>query len=332
MEFAMINSRQVGFAALALMASLWGVSSAAVVTPDTSGVSEGSPPIRSASPNAPNGNTDADPPKDEPTEHSSETRLQTQLNDVHDRLKALEARKLGSSFYIGEISISPIWPAAAGVLAGLLGVFIGIGAQKQLRRSHGSLRHQADALRTRLSALEIQVEQDRVLNRSRSSPQAPAQDFQPLPTPPQSVELITPMPPPQPVETLIQNPPQSLFSKAGLIEALNNGNRQQLRDAAKAELNITNESENAIAIGRTVATDLEEVPGGGSYWLICLDSQHWLFPTDRTLKGFTAAQPSKGLFAYEQSLIANAQLIEPALLEQAGSLWCVKALGLIRTP
>ena len=100
----------------------------------------------------------------------------------------------------------------------------------------------------------------------------------------------------------------------------------------RTELNITNESENAIATGRATATELEEVPGGGSYWLISLNQQHWLFPTDRTLKGFAAAQPSKGLFSYEQQTISKAQLIEPALLEQTGSRWSVKTLGRIGTP
>ena len=74
------------------------------------------------------------------------------------------------------------------------------------------------------------------------------------------------------------------------------------------------------------------MPGGGSYLLVMLLGQPLLFPTEKTLKGFTAAQRSKGLFDYEQQTIANPQLLEPALLEGAGSSWIVKQLGTIAIP
>ena len=63
-----------------------------------------------------------------------------------------------------------------------------------------------------------------------------------------------------------------------------------------------------------------------------LQGQAWLFPTERTLKGFAAAQPSKGLFHYEQQTIAKPQLLEPAALEGSGERWSVKSIGLIGTP
>ena len=121
-------------------------------------------------------------------------------------------------------------------------------------------------------------------------------------------------------------------SKTGLVSALNNGDRQQLRDAASAELNITDESENAIATGRSQATQLEEVSGGGSYWLICLNNQYWLFPTQRTLKGYTTAQPAKGIFQFEKKALSQPHLIEPACLERTGITWTVTSLGRIGTP
>jgi hypothetical protein len=120
--------------------------------------------------------------------------------------------------------------------------------------------------------------------------------------------------------------------KSALIQALNSGDRQPLRAAAKAELNITNDSESAIATGRSLATELEEVSAGGSYWLIELDREHWLFPTDRTLRGFSASQPAKGLFRYESQTIPYPQLIEPVLLESSGSTWIVKSMGVIAIP
>lgn len=121
-------------------------------------------------------------------------------------------------------------------------------------------------------------------------------------------------------------------SKVGLIQALNQGDRQTLRDCASAPLNITKESENALAVGRSQPTQLEKVSGGGSYWLVMLAGEALLFPTDITLKGFLSMQPSKGLFSYEKQVVSNPQLIEPALLRQDGERWTVERLGRIAVP
>ena len=149
----------------------------------------------------------------------------------------------------------------------------------------------------------------------------PVVDTQPAPPP-------VPVPVPAPVTT----PGPPAVSRTSLINSLNAGDRQQLREVASAELNITSESENALAMGRAIATELEEVLGGGSYWLVSLQGEHLLFPTDRTIKGFAAAQPAKGLFHFEQQTIANPQLIEPALLENQGTRWCIKTMGRIAVP
>jgi hypothetical protein len=121
-------------------------------------------------------------------------------------------------------------------------------------------------------------------------------------------------------------------SKSALIAALNSADRQLLKVAARAELNITSDSESAIATGRSLATELEEVPAAGSYLLIELDREYWLFPTERTLRGFSASQPAKGLFRYEPQTIPSPQLIEPALLESSGATWIVKSMGVIAIP
>ena len=121
-------------------------------------------------------------------------------------------------------------------------------------------------------------------------------------------------------------------TKEELIAALNIGDRQQLRDASKCQLNITSWSENEIIMGKSTTTELEEVMAGGSYLLVIINNEHWLFPTEQTLKGFTAAQRAKGIFEYEEQVISSPQLIEPALLEQSGSNWKVKQLGKILKP
>ena len=59
------------------------------------------------------------------------------------------------------------------------------------------------------------------------------------------------------------------------INALNSGDRQQLRDAATAELNITSDQKGA-GDGRAITTELEVVAGGGSYWLVMLQGEAWL--------------------------------------------------------
>ena len=151
------------------------------------------------------------------------------------------------------------------------------------------------------------------------------------------ISLNTPEPKGESVASFAPKPPASPSQPSGsnkpvLIAALNNGDRQQLREAVLSELNITSESENAIITGRSTNTELEVVSGGGSYLLVMLQGQPLLFPTEKTLKGFTAAQRSKGLFDYEQQTIAQPQLLEPALLEGSGDSWTVKQIGKIAIP
>lgn len=182
-------------------------------------------------------------------------------------------------------------------------------------------------LLTRIGGVEAQMEQERIINRNQPIALS-------VPAP---VSTPTPTLPVQPSWSVAQpaaetNSGPEPISKATLISALNSGDRQPLRAAANAELNITSESENALAMGKAIATELEEVAGGGSYWLIAAEGQDWLFPTDRTLRGFAAAQSSKGLFHYEQQTIAQPKLIEPALLERSGSRWSIKTMGRIAMP
>ena len=87
-----------------------------------------------------------------------------------------------------------------------------------------------------------------------------------------------------------------------------------------------------ISVLAPTNTELEVVSGGGSYLLVMLLGQPLLFPTEKTLKGYTAAQRSKGLFDYEQQTIGQPQLLEPALLEGSGDSWTVKQIGKIALP
>ena len=133
------------------------------------------------------------------------------------------------------------------------------------------------------------------------------------------------------VSNIPENSPPNL-TVGSLIQAINSGDRQALREATTAELNITSSSENSILMGMSQATELEEVSAGGSYLLVSLERRMLLFPTDRTLRSFSTTQPSNGLYSYVQQSVANAEIIEPAVLEKSGPVWRVIQKGRVAIP
>ena len=238
------------------------------------------------------------------------------------------------------------WPlllAGGSSLLSLIALLVARGASMSRRKQHGDilrlneeikkLKGNNQSLLLRIGGVETQMEQG-VMNWSKaistSTQKPPSAQVQP------SSAMSWPVPQPvsdsHPAQAPAPAPGPPAVNRTSLTSSLNTGDRQQLRELATAELNITSESENALAMGRAIATELEEVPGGGSYWLVTLQGEHLLFPTDRTMKGFAAAQPAKGLFHYEQQTIAQPQLIEPALLENRGTRWCIKTMGRIAVP
>ena len=138
-----------------------------------------------------------------------------------------------------------------------------------------------------------------------------------------------------PTTAMVSNIPENSPPKltvGSLIQAINSGDRQALREATTAELNITSSSENSILMGMSQATELEEVSAGGSYLLVSLERRMLLFPTDRTLRSFSTTQPSNGLYSYVQQSVANAEIIEPAVLEKSGPVWRVIQKGRVAIP
>ena len=265
------------------------------------------------------------------------TTAEDALSGLKDRIFELETSQEVANTGLLGIPYPLLFAGGSGLI-GLIALVLAIAAlirvQKQ-KAAIGQLRRKNQSLVTRLGGVEVQLEQERIQNQSRS---AQAEETVTLaratPTP---ISRPAPDPiranvPDVPLKSTPAAPVPVVFNKEGLISALNGGDRQPLREAATAELNITSESENAIATGRSVNTELEVVPGGGSYWLVVLQGEAWLFPTERTLSGFAAAQPSKGLFHYEQQTIAKPLLLEPAALEGSGTRWSVKCMGRIGTP
>ena len=227
--------------------------------------------------------------------------------------------------------------AAAALLASVVSIvlsFLLFGSlDKDFRRIKESLHNFERQIRLKFGGLE--TEQERLTAQLKADVQSvqKKQDFfeassvlksQSLPfqSPPSSSPVVNDVP---------ENPPPSV-TVASLIRAINTGDRQVLREATTSELNITSSSENSIVMGMSEATELEEVSAGGSYLLVSLEGRTLLFPTDRTLRGFSTTQPNKGLYNYEQQSVAKAEIIEPALLEKSGAVWRVIQKGIVAIP
>jgi len=246
--------------------------------------------------------------------------------------------------------------SGAGVLLGGFALLIGITVYLQLRRSYVDLNRQIKELKTKLAALDLNQTLKSLagsISEQHPLPSWPSPTPSGLPTPQPTAMPgaptqpgLDPIPPVIPKETIQfssipamdpigvapPTPAPILLSKAMLIQAINNGDRQLLRQHTTAQLNITSESENALAMGLSQGTQLETVAGGGSYWLAVINDQAWLFPTELTLKGFLSVQPCKGLYTYEKQILSKPELIEPALLLKEGDRWTVETLGRVAIP
>lgn len=231
--------------------------------------------------------------------------------------------------------------AAAALLASVVSIvlswFLFQSLDKDFRRIKASLHHFEQQIRLKFGGIE--TEQERLTAQLKADVQSvqkkqdvfeAASAFKNQPSPFQATPSSSPF-----TTAMATNAPENRapsLTVAGLIRAINTGDRQVLREATTAELNITSASENTIAMGMSEATELEEVSAGGSYLLASLEGRTLLFPTDRTLRGFSTTQPSKGLYSYEQQSVAKAEIIEPAVLEKNGAVWRVSQKGRVAVP
>ena len=264
--------------------------------------------------------------------------LKSLLHDL-EQLKAELEKEKETSFWFGfslEIILAAL-ALLASVVSILLSWFLFQSLDKDFKRIKASLHNFERQIKLKFGGLE--TEQERLTAQLKADVQSmqKKQDLleasfslkiQPSPfqSPPPSSPLTTAM-----VSAVPENPPPSLTA-ASLIRAVNSGDRQVLREALTAELNITSSSENSIVMGISEATELEEVSAGGSYLLVSLEGRNLLFPTDRTLRGFSTTQPSKGLYSFVQHGVAKAEIIEPAVLEKSGAVWRVIQKGRVAIP
>lgn len=116
-------------------------------------------------------------------------------------------------------------------------------------------------------------------------------------------------------------------------DAVNRIDRQALRKIQYRELNISSDSEDALARGNTLqATRLVAVNGGGSYMIVNSEGRFWLFPTALTLDSYVSAQPQKGIYNYEAAMLTRPSVKKPAEVKEEGDSWVVTMLGVISLP
>jgi hypothetical protein len=116
-------------------------------------------------------------------------------------------------------------------------------------------------------------------------------------------------------------------------DAFHRNDRLALQSKAPEEMNVTTDTENALADSKpNVTTRLEIVKGGGSYFLIHQGEKHWLIPTFATLRGFMYSQPSKGIFSFEREIKTNLELRLAAEVKEVGSVWEVVSMGVVAVP
>ena len=146
---------------------------------------------------------------------------------------------------------------------------------------------------------------------------------------------------PEPSCTPETSPPPEIPEQLGCqvtalyLSAVLSNDRNRIRSIAKAELNITQSSEEALTRATTAfATQLQSVPGGGSYLLIEYGSKYWICPTVQTLTSFTTIKPLKGIFDYEGiTSVSTAELKQPAEAEQIrDGIWQVVSKGIVLVP
>ena len=201
-----------------------------------------------------------------------------------------------------------------------------------LERQVGRSEQQGVGLSQELSRLKAELAQFRASQATRSPPALPAvgaSTTQAAQVPGAQATATQPAVMPElPPSAPTPEPP----TIDALIVAINRGDRAFLSEAGPTELNVTRASEDAIQMGRSEPTTLEEVSGGGSYLKLHLAGVDWLLPTERSLLGFRSHQPAKGLFQFQPGPVTSAEVLQAARIEADGDLWLVVEPGMIRFP
>ncbi len=191
---------------------------------------------------------------------------------------------------------------------------------RKLEESIAFLSSELDALKSlyKSSSRPLSSQQANSIDSNVSNSQSP------------SLNQSSIQPPPFPAP--LQFSPSPAQVMAELTAAINRGDRQSLKGQIRAQLNITRESDSAILMSKVDDTQLEVVTAGGSYIMVSIGGDNWLYPTELTLRGYAAEQPSKGIFNYTRQQISQPQVIMPARLSQNGAVWSIVEMGNIGVP
>lgn len=199
--------------------------------------------------------------------------------------------------------------------------------------------NQLDATRSSLDAAQREQQSPTRVDPCSTSLNAPQQPsysiFNPDPLNPASYAKRSHSQPPTSTSSDLNTPPnlQSAAQKQTQVTAaFNSGDRLTIRTETTALLNITTESENAIAMGQSVKTELQEESAGGSYCLVQICGEAWLYPSEQTLRSFSQYQPAKGVFEFSRQAVHTPQILSPALIVKNGSVWRVERPGRIAVP
>lgn len=281
--------------------------------------------------------TQAPPPAAAPTRNappppvSPDTMLERRLEAVEDQLHALQRQQGFQPLQLPR-SIQEILALLALPIAVLALALAVLQAQRN-RAAQAVIRQRLKELRQEIKAI----------GEPATIPGIPAGPRLPKPLIPAALEPVAPRAPkdllpdpapapaPAPPEPAAAPPPRSM-SLEDWIAAVNSGQRDSLRSQAATQLNITKDSEDAIQMGRTDATCLEDVQAGGSYLRVTCGDDHWLLPTERTLASFRSFQPTKGVFSYVPMLSGHPQVQTACRLEPWCAGWRVVSPGVIRVP
>jgi hypothetical protein len=147
---------------------------------------------------------------------------------------------------------------------------------------------------------------------------------------------LPPSPPPQ-----RQSPASAARSAAGggeitladLVLAINGESEKPVVGISFVELDFAEPPDLSLQHpGLPPPTRLRRVGGSGSFLLVILDGDDWLFPAVSTLQAADAELAQRGLFQLCPAAVAAPRLRMPAQMREVGGLWEVTECGQIEIP
>jgi hypothetical protein len=120
---------------------------------------------------------------------------------------------------------------------------------------------------------------------------------------------------------------------ADLVGAINGESSKPVVGISFVELDVAEPPDlSLVHPGQLPPTRLRRVPRSGSFLLVMLDGDDWLFPAVSTLQAADADLVKRGLFQLCPADVAAPRLRMPAQMREVGGLWEVTESGQIEIP